>query len=310
MGEKLHKALAGRGLGSRREMERWIVAGRVTVNGAPATVGERVEPSDEIAVDGRKLRPPKPSARRVLVANKRAGVIVSRDDPGNRPSVFDDLPALRSGRWIAVGRLDYQTTGLLLLTNDGALANTLMHPRTGIDREYAVRVTGKLDDAALKRLAEGVQRNGRREAFSDIRYYDGHGANHWYHVVLTEGRNREVRALFASQGAIVTRLKRVRYGPVVLPPWLPRGAWEEMGERDLARLCRIVGIAPGARSKRAARARSMLIPYPRLPGREDAALETTSLQPLPNTRSRSAQRSSASSKPTESRKTPSPAYSR
>ena len=273
MTEKLHKALADRGLGSRREMERWIAAGRVTVNGRPAHVGERVEANDEITVDGRKLRGAKPSVPRLLVANKRAGVIVSRNDPRQRPSVFDDLPPLRSGRWIAVGRLDYQTTGLLLLTNDGELANTLMHPRTGIDREYAVRVDAKLSDTALKRLGEGAgtearpgdPREDRPDSFSDIRYYDGHGANHWYHVVLMEGRNREVRELFASVGATVTRLKRVRYGPVILPPWLPRGAWEEMGARDLGRLRRILGLPRGTRPKRTPNARSMLIPYPRLP---------------------------------------------
>ena len=268
MTEKLHKALADRGLGSRREMERWIASGRVTVNGRPAHVGERVEANDEITVDGRKLRGAKPSVPRLLVANKRAGVIVSRNDPRERPSVFDDLPPLRSGRWIAVGRLDYQTTGLLLLTNDGELANTLMHPRTGIDREYAVRVDAKLSDAALKRLGEGAGAEAgetRRDSFSDIRYYDGHGANHWYHVVLMEGRNREVRELFASVGATVTRLKRVRYGPVILPPWLPRGAWEEMGARDLGRLRRILGLPRGTRPKRTPNARSMLIPYPRLP---------------------------------------------
>ena len=263
MAERLHKALAARGLGSRREMERWIAAGRVTVNGRTAVVGDQVVPEDAIAVDGRRLRPPAPASCRVLVANKRAGLIVSRNDPGNRRSIFDDLPPLRDGRWIAVGRLDYQTTGLLLLANDGELANKLMHPSSGIDREYAVRVTGKLDDAALRRLAAGVLRDGRREAFSDIRYYDGQGANHWYHVVLMEGRNHEVRDLFASQGVVVTRLKRVRYGPVVLPPWLPRGAWEEMGARDVARLRRILGLPTPARGNRSApRARSMLIPYP------------------------------------------------
>ena len=271
MAERLHKTLAARGLGSRREMERWIAAGRVTVNGRTAVIGDQVAPEDAIAVDGRRLRPPAPTSCRVLVANKRAGVIVSRNDPGNRRSIFDDLPPLRDGRWIAVGRLDYQTTGLLLLANDGELANKLMHPSSGIDREYAVRVTGKLDDAALRRLAAGVLRDGRREAFSDIRYYDGQGANHWYHVVLMEGRNHEVRDLFASQGVVVTRLKRVRYGPVVLPPWLPRGAWEEMGARDVARLRRIFGLPTPAHGNRSApRARSMLIPYPSRQAADDA----------------------------------------
>ena len=263
MSEKLHKALADRGLGSRREMERWIVAGRVAVNGRTAKLGDRVDASDAIAVDGRKLAKARPGAVRVLVANKRAGVIVSRSDPEGRPSVFDDLPRLHRGRWIAVGRLDMQTTGLMLFTNDGALANALAHPSTGIDREYAVRIDSQLDDGALARLRAGVEVDGRVERFSDIRYYDGRGANHWYHVVLMEGRNREVRDLFASQGAVVNRLKRVRYGPVILPPWLPRGAWEEMGERDLTRLRTILGLPAQAPAKRPP-ARSMLIPYPSL----------------------------------------------
>ena len=246
-------------------MERWIAAGRVRVGGRVADIGERVAAEDEIHIDGRRLAPLRPSVIRVLVANKRVGVIVSRKDPQGRRSIFDELPKLRSGRWIAAGRLDMQTAGLLLLTNDGALANRLTHPSTGLDREYAVRVPVKLDAAALTRLKSGVRVAGRIEAFSDIRYYDGSDANHWYHVVLMEGRNHEVRDLFASQGASVTRLKRVRYGPVILPPWLPRGAWEEMGARDLAALCALLDLPAPQRRKRAqSRARSMLIPYPRL----------------------------------------------
>ena len=270
MSEKLQKVLADRGLGARREMERWIAAGRVTVNDRPAALGARVEPTDEVAVDGRKLTARRRSACRVLVANKRAGVIVSR--ARTQETVFDDLPPLAEGRWIAVGRLDVQTTGLLLFTNDGALANKLAHPSTGIDREYAVRVRGKLAEAALERLRTGVSIDGAEQAFTDVRYYDGSGDNHWYHVVLMEGRNREVRRLFASQGAPVSRLKRVRYGPVVLPPWLPRGAWEEMGRRDLARLRRILGLrASGRRRAGADAGRSMLIPYPKLRSSAEAA---------------------------------------
>ena len=265
MSEKLQKVLADRGLGSRREMERWIAAGRIVVNDRVASVGDRVEGEDEIAVDGRKLKPGRPRTCRVLVANKRAGVIVSRKDPERRTTIFDDLPPLGGGRWIAVGRLDIQTTGLLLLTNDGALANKLAHPSTGIDREYAVRVNGKLDDAALARLRAGVFLEGRIESFSDIRYYAGSGDNHWYHVVLMEGRNHEVRQLIASQGATVTRLKRVRYGPVILPPWLPRGTWEEMSERDLAGLRSILGLnVQERRHRNRSSGRSMLIPYPKL----------------------------------------------
>ena len=307
MTEKLQKVLADHGFGSRRQMERWIAGGRVTVNGEVARIGARVDDTDDLMVDGRKVaKAPGPSCR-VIALNKRAGVIVSRRDPEGRPSVFTDLPRLRTGRWISVGRLDLQTTGLLLFTNDGDLAHRLSHPSTGIDREYAVRVDGVLDDDALERLRNGVDVDGRvessrgsnageREAgggdwsmegrrgwagggagaqrdavpdpalgrFSDIRYYDGTGTNHWYHVVLMEGRNREVRDLFATQGVTVNRLKRVRYGPVILPAWLPRGAWEEMGAGDVAQLRTIIGLAPGKPPRRKQPSRSMLIPYPGL----------------------------------------------
>lgn len=302
MTEKLQKALADRGFGSRREMERWIAAGRVTVNGQVAGIGARVDDADDIVVDGRKVAKAASAAScRVIALNKRAGVIVSRRDPEGRPSVFESLPRLRTGRWISVGRLDLQTTGLLLFTNDGDLAHRLSHPSTGIDREYAVRVTGLLDDDALERLKTGVDVDARIESprgthagargersaggrrgrsggasgaqrsavpdpalarFTDIRYYDGSGTNHWYHVVLMEGRNREVRDLFASQGVTVNRLKRVRYGPVILPAWLPRGAWEEMGADDVAQLRTILRLAPGKPTRRKQPSRSMLIPYP------------------------------------------------
>ena len=264
MTEKLQKTLADKGFGSRRQMERWIAAGRVTVNGQVARIGARVDNADDIVVDGRRVGKASAASCRVVVLNKRAGVIVSRRDPQGRPTVFEDLPGLRTGRWISVGRLDLQTTGLLLLTNDGDLAHRLSHPSTGIDREYAVRIAGRLDDDALERLRSGVEVDGRIESFSDIRYYDGSGANHWYHVVLMEGRNREVRELFAKAGAAVSRLKRVRYGPVILPAWLPRGAWEEMGPGDVARRRTTVGMAPGKLSRRKPPSRSMLIPYPSL----------------------------------------------
>ena len=289
MTEKLHKVLAERGLGSRRQMERWIAGGRVTVNGRVAGIGARVDSTDDIVVDGRKVAKASAASCRVIALNKRAGVIVSRRDPQGRPTAFDDLPGLRTGRWMSIGRLDLQTTGLLLVTNDGDLAHRLSHPSTGIDREYAVRVDGALDDEALQRLKNGVDLDGRRGwaeggldaqrkakarpsdavgpalgRFSDIRYYDGTGTNHWYHVVLMEGRNREVRDLFASQGVTVNRLKRVRYGPVILPAWLPRGAWEEMGADDVAQLRAVIGLAPGKPTRRKQRSRSMLIPYPSL----------------------------------------------
>lgn len=264
MTEKLQKVLADHGFGSRREMERWIAAGRVTVNGQVARIGARVDDTDDIAVSGRRVAKTSGSSCRVIALNKRAGVIVSRRDPEGRPSVFEALPRLRTGRWISVGRLDLQTTGLLLFTNDGDLAHRLSHPSTGIDREYAVRVDGVLDDDALERLRSGADVDPALGRFSDIRYYDGSGTNHWYHVVLMEGRNREVRDLFATQGVTVNRLKRVRYGPVILPAWLPRGAWEEMGADDVAQLRTIIGLAPGKPTRRKQPARSMLIPYPSL----------------------------------------------
>ena len=317
MTEKLQKTLADHGFGSRREMEKWIAAGRVTVNGKVAGVGLRVEAADRIVVDGRALVAAPRVETRILLLNKRAGVIVSRRDPKRRASVFDDLPPLPGGRWISVGRLDLQTTGLLLLTNRGDLAHKLTHPSTGIDREYAVRVSGRLDDDALRLLKTGPTKRpgpggvdpvgraggnpsrrpggdaggrpggdaggrpggdaggrpggdagGRKEGFSDIRYYDGKGANHWYHVVLLEGRNREVRRLFEAADVSVTRLKRVRYGPVVLPPWLPRGARFELGPRDVATLTALVGLASPKRRRQPAprQGRSVLIPYPRLAG--------------------------------------------
>ena len=267
--EKLHKALADRGMGSRREMERWIVAGRVSVNGRKATLGDRVEPSDRIEVDGRRLPTRAAPRKRVLVMNKAEGTICSRRDPEGRPTVFDGLPAAHRGRWVTVGRLDINSGGLLMFTNDGALAHRLMHPSTGLDREYAVRVDGVLGDAEVDGLRNGIEVDGEMQRFSDIRYYDGTGANHWYHVVLMEGRNREVRKLFEQLGRRVSRLKRVRFGPVVLPSWLRRGQTAELGSADLATLYKLLRLPyhPPARARAAPRRspRSLLIPYPELP---------------------------------------------
>ena len=264
--QKLQKVLAGRGLGSRRELEGWIAAGRVTVNGGTAHLGQRVGEDDVIAIDGRRLaaRPNEPS--RVLVLNKAAGVICTRRDPEGRRSVFEGLPKLHTGRWIAVGRLDIQTIGLLLLTNDGALAHRMMHPSTGLDREYAVRVDTRLDDPELKALTAGLIVDGERQRFSDVKYYDGAGRNHWYHVVLMEGRNREVRKLFEGVGARVSRLKRVRYGPVMLPSRLKRGVFAEMDQADLKDLYRLLKLPFTPQRGRHDRKRraSLLLPYPPL----------------------------------------------
>ena len=264
--QKLQKVLAGRGLGSRREVEGWIAAGRVTVNGKTAHLGQRVVEGDIIALDGRKLAARSAEPSRVLVLNKAAGVICTRRDPQGRRSVFEGLPTLRAGRWIAIGRLDIQTTGLLLLTTDGALAHRMMHPSTGLDREYAVRVGALLDGPELQALTAGLIVDGERQRFSDVRYYDGSGRNHWYHVVLMEGRNREVRKLFAAVGARVSRLKRVRYGPVMLPSRLKRGAFAEMDQADLKDLYRLLKLPftpQRGRHERKRRA-SLLLPYPPL----------------------------------------------
>jgi len=276
---KLQKFLADAGLGSRRELERWISAGRVDVNGTKATIGDRVFGNERIAVDGKPLagRSRRENSRpRVLLLNKAEGVICTRRDPEGRKTVFADLPNLRSGRWISIGRLDVATTGLLLLCNDGELAHRMMHPSTGLDREYAVRTDVVLEDEQLAALKAGVESDGEVLRFADIRYFDGRGANHWYHVVLLEGRNHEVRRLFASVGAEVGRLKRVRYGPVVLPSWLRRGQRFELNNRDISSLYATLGIEvslpeekPNRRGDRRGLAdRSVLIAYPELPSLE------------------------------------------
>jgi 23S rRNA pseudouridine2605 synthase len=271
MSEKLQKVLAQRGFGSRREMERWISAGRIIVNGETATVGERVDANDVIKVDGQRLKIAPVLVPRVLVMNKREGVICTHRDTQGRKTVFDDLPRIdrkRHGeRWVTVGRLDVGTSGLLIFTNDGVLAHRLMHPSTGIDREYAVRLDGLLDEEALERLKIGVSIDGGIQRFSDVRYYDGRGNNHWYHAVLMEGKNREVRKLFRTEGRSVNRLKRVRYGPVVLPSWLKRGSVAQMGVSDLATLYALLQMPrtiARRRSPGTVTDRSLLIPYPEL----------------------------------------------
>ena len=266
MSEKLQKVLATHGLGSRRQMEKWIVAERVHVNGHPAKIGERVEETDRVDVDGRRLVVRGAQLPRVLVLNKREGVICTRRDPEGRKTVFDDLPRIREGRWLSVGRLDINTGGLLLLTNDGTLAHRLTHPSTGIDREYAVRIRGTLSEEDMDSLLAGVEIDGETRRFSDLRYYDGRGSNHWYHAVLMEGRKHEVRDLFGHLGYRVSRLKRVRYGPVILPSWLKRGQIAEMDAADLETLYGLLHLpiaTPPAPRKAAPR--SLLIPYPELP---------------------------------------------
>lgn len=238
MSEKLQKVLARAGLGSRRQLEEWIKAGRVQVNGRVAVIGDRVEPEDRITVDGKKFggeRKKKPRCR-VLLYNKPDHEVCTRSDPEGRPTVFDRLPPLRNSRWVAVGRLDLNTSGLLLFTNDGELANRLMHPASGIDREYAVRVLGTVTDAMLRQMREGILIDGDLCRFSDIRRFGGEGANQWYHVVLMDGRNREVRKIWQSQGVQVSRLKRVRFGPVFIPSTVSAGKFHELKPAEIDEL--------------------------------------------------------------------------
>ena len=243
MSEKIQKVIAAAGMGSRREVEGWITAGRIVVNGQVAKLGDRITPEDNVTVDGRMLARQKNQSKRVrvLLYHKPEGQICSRSDPERRPTIFDRLPLIRNGRWIAIGRLDFNTSGLLLLTNDGELANRLMHPSAAIEREYAVRVQGAVDKAMLNRLKKGVELADGRAHFDSISDAGGEGVNHWYHVIVREGRNRMVRRLWESQEIRVSRLIRVRYGNLVLPRLLPKGRWDELEFTQIKELQQIVG---------------------------------------------------------------------
>lgn len=238
-GEKLQKVLARSGLGSRREMERWIDAGRVTVDGKPAKLGDRVLANVRLAVDGRPLEKTSEGRTRVILYHKPEGEICSRSDSQGRRTVFDHLPKIKGGRWISVGRLDFNTSGLLLFTTDGELANGLMHPSANIEREYMVRVRGDIDDDMLQRLIDGVLLDDGVARFTDIQDGGGEGSNHWYYVVIMEGRNREVRRLWESQGVEVSRLKRVRYGNVFIPSKVKQGQWVELERSEVKDLYRM-----------------------------------------------------------------------
>lgn len=250
MSEKLQKILAQAGMGSRREMERWIEAGRVKLNGEEAKLGERAGPKDEIQVDGKKVTLNAKSPRRVLVYNKPEGEVCTRKDPDGRTTVFDRLPKLKGERWIAIGRLDINTSGLLLFTTDGELANKLMHPSSQtVDREYAVRVAGEVTEDIIKRLKEGVVLDDGMAKFTDVQFFDGDGYNQWYHVCIMEGRNREVRRLWESQELTVSRLKRVRYGCVFLPKKVKVGTWVELNQKDTDELAALVSLPAKAVAK-------------------------------------------------------------
>ncbi|MEX3606249.1 MAG: pseudouridine synthase [Burkholderia sp.] len=247
---KLHKVLAEAGMGSRREMEELIVAGRVSVNGEPAHIGQRILPTDQVRINGKPVKrklPNKPP--RVLLYHKPTGEIVSHADPEGRASVFDRLPPMKTAKWLAVGRLDFNTEGLLMLTTSGDLANRFMHPRYNVEREYAVRVVGELNEASRQKLLHGVELDDGPANFLRIRDGGGEGTNHWYHVALAEGRNREVRRMFEAVGLMVSRLIRTRHGSIPLPRGLKRGHWEELDEAQVRKLMVSLGLKVAADEK-------------------------------------------------------------
>jgi 23S rRNA pseudouridine2605 synthase len=243
--ERIQKVLAAAGVGSRREIETWITAGRIAINGRTAKLGDRIRSVDRVSVDGRAVKVidrDTPVQRRLILYHKPEGELTTRKDPEGRPTVFEALPRLRGSRWVSVGRLDTNTSGLLLFTNDGNLANKLMHPSTQMEREYAVRVLGKVTDEQLEALKKGVRLEDGMGRFYEIREAGGEGANHWYHVILREGRNREVRRLWEAVGITVSRLIRIRYGALGLPRNLPRGTWRDATEEELNLLLTAVGM--------------------------------------------------------------------
>jgi 23S rRNA pseudouridine2605 synthase len=243
--QKLQKVLAQAGLGSRRAMEKLIEAGKVKVNGEAATLGQRVTSEDVIEFGRRRIQF-KVTARlpRVILYHKPEGEIVTRDDPKGRTSVFEKLPTIRSAKWLAVGRLDFNTCGLLIFTTSGELANRLMHPRFEVEREYAVRIFGALNDDSMRQLRAGVRLSDGLARFDELEAKGGEGRNHWYRVVLKEGRNRVVRRMFESLGLRVSRLMRIRFGIVTLPPSLKRGTWVEIKEAEIRNLLSWVGSEP------------------------------------------------------------------
>jgi len=241
--EKLQKVLARAGVGSRREMERWIEEGRITVDGRAAKLGDRVQSGQRLRIDGRLLPSPTLAPKpRVLLYHKPEGEMTTRSDPQGRPTVFDNLPSIRHGRWVAIGRLDVNSSGLLLFTTDGELAHRLMHPSAEVEREYAVRVLGAVAMESIQRLTSGVTLEDGPARFDSVIDAGGSGANHWYHVVLREGRNREVRRMWEAIGAKVSRLIRVRYGIVTLPRLLRPGRNADLEPDKLSELYQSVGL--------------------------------------------------------------------
>ncbi|WP_130618767.1 pseudouridine synthase [Dyella amyloliquefaciens] len=242
--ERLHKVLANAGLGSRRMLEQRIQAGEVELNGAPATIGASVHAGDRVVLDGKQfvVATDNRDETEVLVYHKPEGVVTTREDPEGRPTVFEQLPRLKGARWVAVGRLDINTTGLLLLTTDGELANALMHPKSGLEREYLCRVHGEVPDEIIEKLKAGVELEDGPARFDEIGVISQGGSHSWFRVVIREGRNREVRRLWDSQGFLVSRLKRIRYGSVELPRNLRRGDCEALGEESVKDLRKTTGL--------------------------------------------------------------------
>ena len=248
--ERLQKALASAGLGSRREMETWISEGRVQVNGETAQLGSKVSARDIIKVSGKRVYLRFEDKRtRVLIYHKSEGEIVSRDDPAGRATVFDNLPKLRGAKWIAIGRLDFNTEGLMIFTTSGELANNLMHPRFEVEREYAVRVLGELTEEMIQKLLAGVELDDGPAKLQSLFVAGGEGANRWYRVIITEGRKREVRRLFEHLGLTVSRLTRIRFGPISLPPQLRRGQKTELEDDMVAKILEWAEMAPSPRRK-------------------------------------------------------------
>lgn len=234
MSEKIQKILANAGLGSRRQIESWIIEKRISINGISAKLGDRIEGTERVYIDGREIKLNKTTTKsRILIYNKPEGEICSRSDPEGRPTVFDRLPLLRNSRWITVGRLDFNTSGILIFTNNGELANRLMHPSSEIEREYAVRIKGEVTPAMIKKMKKGVKLEDGYAHFDQIIDAGGEGTNHWYHVVIKEGRNRLVRRLWESQNLTVSRLIRVRFGMLTLPREVRRGKWKELDHEEV-----------------------------------------------------------------------------
>ena len=248
MSEKLQKMLAGAGLGSRRELEKWIVAGRVSVNGSTATLGDRAEASDRIMVDGRVIKTNRDEMPRVLMYSKPEGEVSTTSDPDGRPTVFDVLPKINSGRWIAIGRLDINTSGLLLFTNYGELANRLMHPSYEIKREYLARIHGDVDQKMLNNLMDGVVLDDGLAKFQTVKAQhhrnpeERTSSNQWFRCILAEGKTREVRRLWESQDVEVSRLKRISYGPIELPSFIRRSEFIELEPKQVASLFKAVDL--------------------------------------------------------------------